>query len=209
VRRLLLVGHAPTSATRAGSFPADEPVDERGRAAAAALAAALPRRCDVVCGPERRCVETARAAGLGAIVDEALADCDYAAWSGRAVADLDAADGRAWRTDPDAAPHGGETLRAFAARVGAWLDEQVTAAGATVAITHAAVVRAAVVHALGTPLDTFWRLDIAPLSITELHTRDGGWSVVRLNAPAAPRTAWDDLAPPQDARSSHPAEATG
>ena len=41
MRRLLLVRHAPTSATRGHAFPTDEPLDDRGRVAAAALGAAL------------------------------------------------------------------------------------------------------------------------------------------------------------------------
>jgi broad specificity phosphatase PhoE len=45
------------------------------------------------------------------------------------------------------------------------------------------VVRAAVVHALGAPLHAFWRIDAAPLSLTELHAADGRWTVTRLNHP--------------------------
>jgi hypothetical protein len=41
VRRLLLVRHASTRATRAVAFPVDEPLDEHGRNAAARLAGAL------------------------------------------------------------------------------------------------------------------------------------------------------------------------
>jgi hypothetical protein len=39
------------------------------------------------------------------------------------------------------------------------------------------------VHALGAPLDAFWRVDVAPLSITELHAHDGRWTLTRTNAP--------------------------
>ena len=49
------------------------------------------------------------------------------------------------------------------------------------AITHGEVVKAAVVHALGAPLLAFWRIDAAPLAITELHAHGGRWTVVRLN----------------------------
>ena len=51
-------------------------------------------------------------------------------------------------TDPDAAPHGGESLTALLARVAAWLDEQAALDGTAVAVTHGGVVKAAVVHAL-------------------------------------------------------------
>jgi broad specificity phosphatase PhoE len=55
VRRLLLVRHAPTSATRKFAFPADEPVDERGLAEAVALGAAVAKRHETLCGPALRC----------------------------------------------------------------------------------------------------------------------------------------------------------
>ena len=88
-------------------------------------------------------------------------------------------------TDPDAAPHGGEPLRAFVARVAAWLDDQATGRGAAAAITHGGVVKAALVHAVGAPLNAFWQIDVAPLSITELHAHDGRWTVSRVNCPVS------------------------
>jgi broad specificity phosphatase PhoE len=179
VRRLLLVRHAPTSATRRVAFPLDEPLDDRGRAAAAALAGALPHAVSVVTSPALRCRQTAAAAGLAASVDGAVAECDFGDWAGRA---LDEVDLGAWMVDADAEPHGGESLRAFAARVAAWLDGQAGLGGAAAVITHAGVVKAAVVHALGAPLAAFWRVDVAPLSVTELHAHDGRWTVTRMNA---------------------------
>ena len=174
--------HAPTSATRTLAFPADEPLDKRGRAAAAALAAAVPARFDVICSPALRCRETAAAAGLkpGA-PDPLLAECDFGDWAGRTLEEVPAADAAAWMADPDARPHGGESLTAFAQRVATWLDRQSTFAGGAVAITHGGVVKAAVVHALGAPLAAFWRIDAAPLAITELHAYDGRWTLTRAN----------------------------
>ena len=176
--------HAPTSATRANAFPVDEPLDDRGRLAAAALAAALPKRCDVLSSPALRCRQTAEAAGLEARLDERLAECDFGRWAGTTLQEVEPDAGRAWMLDPDAAPHGGESLRAFAGRIAAWIDGQAGIDGAAAAITHAGVVKAAVVHALGAPLAAFWRIDAAPLSVTELHAHDGRWTVTRLNHPA-------------------------
>jgi broad specificity phosphatase PhoE len=185
VRRLLLVRHGPTSATRAAAFPVDEPLDDAGRRAAGALAAVLPRGCDVLCSPALRCRQTAAAAGLEPRFDGALRECDFGRWAGLGLADLDSDGAGEWMTDPDAAPHGGESLRAFAARVGAWLDAQASGNGAAAAITHAGVVKAAVVHALSAPLGAFWCVDAAPLSVTELHAHDGRWTLTRLNHPVA------------------------
>jgi broad specificity phosphatase PhoE len=184
-RALLLVRHAPTAATRAAAFPVDEGLDARGRAAAAGLAAALPARADALASPARSCRETAAAAGLEARVEPALADVDYGAWAGRTLEEVHAADpegAAAWLADPGARPHGGETLRELAARVEAWLDAQAGLGGGALAITHAAVVRAAVVHALGAPPAAFWRIDVPPLAVTELRARCGQWTLARLSS---------------------------
>ena len=66
-------------------------------------------------------------------------------------------------TDPDAAPHGGESLTALLARVRAWLEEQAALDGTAIAITHGGVVKAAVVAALDAPPSAFWRIDVSPL----------------------------------------------
>jgi broad specificity phosphatase PhoE len=182
MKRLVLVRHAPTASTRAAAFPADdEGLDADGRAAAAALE--LPRG-EVRSSPAARCLQTAEAAGLDPVVDAGLAECDFGTWAGLALADLDPAEARAWMSDPEAAPHGGESLRAFAARVARWLDAQARGDGSVVAITHGGVVKAALVHALGAPVEAFWRVDAAPLAVAELHAHDGRWTVTRLNAPA-------------------------
>ena len=170
--------HAPTAATRAAAFGADEPVDERGLEAAAALR--LPQGWPVLSSPALRCRQTASAARLGSVVVEpALAECDFGAWAGLALADI------------DACPHGGESLRSFAARVAAWLDLQARLPGRAIAVTHGGVVKAAVVHALGAPLRAFWQIDAAPLSITELHAHDGRWTVACVNRLAAERVVRD------------------
>jgi broad specificity phosphatase PhoE len=61
------------------------------------------------------------------------------------------------------------------------LDAQALVDGAAVAVTHAGPIRAAVVHALDAPPEAFWRVDAAPLSVTELHADEGRWRLVRLN----------------------------
>jgi len=186
VRRLLLIRHASTSAVRRSAFPIDEPLNDAGRAAARELTGKLGRG-DALCSPAARARETARAAALQAQVEPELRECDFGTWAGRSLADVHAADpdgAIAWMTDPHARPHGGETLAEVLVRVADWLDEQARAGGRTIAVTHAGVVKAAVVHALGAPAAAFWRVDVAPLHVTELHAHDGRWTLTRLGAPA-------------------------
>ena len=185
MRRLLLVRHAPTAATRAYAFPADEPLDDRGAEAAVTLSA--PPRAEVVCSPSERCRATAEAAGLTIdAVERAIAECDFGSWAGRSLDELVAErpdETRTWMTDPDSAPHGGESLRAFTARVTAWLDDQARRDGTCLAITHGGVVRTAIVHALAAPIESFWRVDCAPLSRTELRAHNGRWTLRSVNVP--------------------------
>lgn len=170
--RLVLVRHAPTAATRAGAFPLDEPIDDYGRVAAASLAGALPGDATAFCSPARRCLQTAAALGLRPTVDARLRECDFGRWAGRTLAELDAEDPaatHAWMLDPAAAPHHGESLLAFHARVGAWLAEVAAAPDAViVAVTHGGVVRSAVTHALNAPPAAMWQTSVVPLSIIEL-----------------------------------------
>jgi broad specificity phosphatase PhoE len=192
VRRLLLVRHAPTVATRSHAFPADEPLDDRGLAAAAAFKP-VGGLGEVLCSPSARCLQTAQAAGLSdvSVVGE-LAECDFGRWAGRTLADVHDTDPdgvAAWMTDPASAPHAGESLVSFGARVSGWLDDQAELTGRAIAITHGGVVKAAIVHALSAPIDAFWRVDATPLAITELHAHDGRWTVTRMNCSARTRSA--------------------
>ena len=196
MRRLLLVRHASTEAVRSAAFGADEPLDERGRAAAARLR--LPRCDEVLVSPALRARETAACAGLAA-TGVAPAECDFGRWAGRSlrsVAEREPEAVRAWMSDPDAAPHGGESLRELLARVAGWLETQAALDGVAVAITHGGVIKACVVTALGAPAAAFWQVDAAPLSITELHAHDGRWTITRVNDRGA---IAHDTADPRDA----------
>ena len=193
VRRLLLLRHGPTPAVRAAAFGADEGLDERGRAAAAALAGVLPSQGSTLVSPARRTRETAEALGRrDAVVLPELAECDFGRWAGRTLAEVHAAEPEAtaaWMADPQAAPHGGESLAALVARVERWLATRAATDGRALAVTHGGVIKAAVVLVLGAPLDAFWRIDVAPLGLTELSAYDGRWTLSRVNARLAPVAA--------------------
>lgn len=169
---------------RRAAFPVDEPLDDAGRAAAAALAGRLGRG-DAMSSPALRARETAAAAALEAQVEPLIGECDFGSWAGRTLAEVHEEDpdgAGAWMTDPNACPHGGESLSALLARVGGWMSAQAACDGRAIAVTHAGVVKAAVVHALGAPAAAFWRVDVSPLAVTELHAHDGRWTVTRVNA---------------------------
>jgi broad specificity phosphatase PhoE len=184
--RLVLVTHAATDATRQARFPEDtEPLDAHGTAAATAARGTLRRITSAYHGPEERCRQTAAALGLTATADAALADLDTGGWRGRTLADLSSDDLTAWMGDPDAAPHGGESLTDLRNRVADWLHALPTGTERIAAVTHPAVVRAVVLHTLGAPAAGFWRLDAAPLSQTWLTHHGGRWQLRETGHPLA------------------------
>jgi len=177
--RLTLICHAATPALRAAAFPLDEAPDERGLAAAEALAGRFAGAGHVLSSPALRALRTAEAMGLQAEPVEALAECDYGRWAGRrfdAVAADDPEAVAAWTGDPEARPHGGESVVMLIRRIGTWLDGR-TFAGHTLAVTHASVVRAAIVHVTGAPPQAFWRIEAGPLSSVDLRPGPRGWTL--------------------------------
>jgi broad specificity phosphatase PhoE len=67
-------------------------------------------------------------------------------------------------------------------RVAVWLGEQLATKGKVLAVTHASVIRAAIVHAIEAGPRSFWRIDVAPLSVARLSGHDGRWTLVSLGA---------------------------
>ncbi len=183
--RLGLLTHGATAANRAAAFSADEPLEPRAIAALKVVGARLKPYARTLVAPERAARETAATLGLRGEIEPALRDCDYGRWRGLALADLAAREPeglKLWLSDPASAPHGGESLAALLGRVTAWLAEQQHVSGGTLAITHAAVVRAAIVSALGADPAAFWRIDVAPLTLARLSGREGRWNLVSLSA---------------------------
>ncbi|MDF2823978.1 MAG: Phosphoglycerate mutase, partial [Mycobacterium sp.] len=130
-----------------------------------------------VCGPEKRTRQTAEQLGLQARVEPELADLDCGRWRGDVLAGVEPAELAFWLTDPTAAPHGGETIVSLIVRVRAWMESVSTTRGRLIAVTHPAVVRAAVLTALDAPARSFWRIDVAPASRTVLHFRGHAWTL--------------------------------
>jgi broad specificity phosphatase PhoE len=177
--RLTLISHAPIQAQRRAAFPLDEPLEQAELEKVAALKWSAPRAERILSGPEHRTQQTAKALGFSPEIVPALRDCDYGAWIGRELShvQLDQPDDvAAWLTDPGASPHGGESILNLIGRIGRWLDLQHDA-GHTVAITHSAVIRSILIHALQAAPSSFWRIDIAPLSATDLRWNGRVWTV--------------------------------
>ncbi|MGV0644830.1 histidine phosphatase family protein [Mycolicibacterium sp. XJ2546] len=176
VVRLTLVSHAMTDAMAAGRFPTDEALNSVGHRQIAA-STDLGTVDAAVCGPEKRTRQTADLLGLQASVEPRLSDLDCGRWRGDVLGRLRPDDLAIWLTDPTRAPHGGESVVELTDRVRDWMGSLPERRGGLVAVTHPAVVRAAVLAALDAPPKSFWRIDIAPMSRTVLHYRGHAWTL--------------------------------
>ncbi|MFE9860736.1 histidine phosphatase family protein [Streptomyces sp. NPDC005780] len=185
----MLISPGMNAALREARFAGDAPLDDSGRRPARAAAGSVPVADRWLRGPSRRCRGTAEALGLRPDTEHALRDWEMGRWSGARLSEVSADEPEgvaAWLADPSAAPHGGESLLELCARVGAWLDSpHGDGTGRILGVVEPAVIRAAVVHALALPPLAFWRLDVAPLTVTELSGRSGRWNL-RCGRPLVP-----------------------
>ncbi|MFI1002165.1 histidine phosphatase family protein [Streptomyces galbus] len=182
--RVTFVAAARSTPALAERFQDDRPLDQAGweevqRAAGELipLAAAELRYCS----PTPRSRATGDALGYAPLVQLALRDCDMGRWQGLTLGEAMAREPEAvdaWLADPRSAPHGGEPLLAFIARVGGWLDTRPAEdGGRIVAVAEPSVIRAALVYALMAPPATYWNLDVRPLSTTTVTGRGGRWNL--------------------------------
>lgn len=179
--RVTLISPALSTALREARF-ADGPLDAAGLRAAEAVRDTVVDTVDgqlVFVSPSLRCEQTAGALGLAAEPLPELRACAMGRWRGLRLDEVAASEPEAvaaWLADPAAAPHGGESLAALHARVGGWLDA-LPADARVLAVAEPDVVRALTVYAIGAPERVFWRLDVLPLTATELTGRNTRWNL--------------------------------
>lgn len=174
-------------------------LSDEGRAQAERLADAVAREfpgiATVLSSPLARARETAAPlaarVGLDVRIAPELDEVDYGEWTGRAFDEL-TVDPRwdHWNARRSVARvPGGETMVEVQARVrAALLRGRAQHPDGTIAVvSHCETIRAALLGALGVPLDNFWRLEIDPASLS-IVTLDEGHTprVLRVNAPPPP-----------------------
>ncbi|MDQ4136142.1 MAG: histidine phosphatase family protein [Pseudomonadota bacterium] len=164
---------------------------DEGRAQARRVADRLAREpiAALHTSPLDRARETAAPIGerlrLEPEVREALNEIDMGEWSGRSFEDLEG--NLRWRSWNGARvvsrPPGGESMLEVQARVVGHLER--TRADypdrAVVLVSHADVIKAALLYGLGMPLDGYRLFDISPASISTLVMGDWGVKVLAMN----------------------------
>jgi len=169
----------------------DVALDARGVRQAGATASALRHHEDllIISSPRRRTRQTAAAiaavSGGEVMCSDAIDELDFGRWSGRTFAQLaDDADWRHWNEHRgSAATPGGERMADVQARVLRQLNRVREAfPGRVIAIvTHAEVIRAALMHWLDAPMDGYSRLAIHPASFSTVSLGDWGVRIEGIN----------------------------
>jgi len=174
----VVVRHGRTEANAGGRLLGhlDLPLDELGRAQAAAVAAAVGPVDRVVTSPLLRTRQTAACFEGPVVVDERFIELDYGEYDGKPLAEVPADVWRRWRADPDFSLPGGESLTALRLRVEAGLDDLALAARTEtiVVVAHVSPIKAAVTWAIGVGEDVTWRLFVSPASITRIDVTERG-----------------------------------
>ncbi|MDL2076346.1 histidine phosphatase family protein [Streptomyces sp. GXMU-J15] len=180
IRLTLLCAAAPTE--RDPRFGGDTQLDAKALEQARRVAGLLPAADAVLSAPSRRCRQTAEIVARedAVTVEPALRGMDMGSWQGLTpdeVATNDAVGLGSWMSDPEAAPHGGESVAQLCRRTAAWLDSLPDDTGRALAIVEQDVARAALLHAIGAPEPSFWRIDVPPLSFFQLTSKSGRWNL--------------------------------
>lgn len=192
---VLLVRHGRT-ATTGKVLPGRAPglhLSDDGRREAETVArrlGSLPGVAAVYASPMERARETAapiaRARRLALRIERGLNECDFGEWTGKRLAWLTRRPEwriiqrhPSWFRFP-----AGESFIEMQTRIVSALARLAQAhRGATVvAVSHGDPIKAAVAHALGTHLDLFQRIVIAPASITAVAYRPEGPAVLTVNS---------------------------
>ena len=182
--------HAVQGRICAGRMPGIV-LSERGRAEAEGAASRLAGAgiAAIYASPVERAQETAGIVGrrlaLPVTVLDDLSELDFGEWTGLSFDEV--------RRDPrwpEWAAHrslsripGGETMRAVQRRVVEALMEMRAAHpdDSVVVVSHGDVIRAALVFALGMPLDFYGRIEVATASLSTMRIDASGIRVIAVN----------------------------
>jgi len=184
---IIIVRHGRTEHNASGLLLGhiDPPLDELGRAQAAALAAAIGPVDRVITSPLLRSRETASYFGVEPMVDERWIELNYGEFDGRPLGEIPSETWNAWRTDADFTPPGGESMRQLGTRVTEALTDLSADGSAgertTVIVTHVSPIKAAMCWALGVDDLVGWRLWVATASITRIGLTPRGGVVHTFN----------------------------
>ena len=181
---LLLARHGATAYSLekrfSGSGGVDLPLIELGLQQGAALAREIAHRGEatrIVTSPLLRARQTAEliagATGLPVEIDDLFAECSFGEWDGHTFTEVretwpeEMAD---WLASTAVAPPGGESFEACQARVRLGLRRLLDRhAGETIVlVAHVTPIKLLITDAVGAPVDSVYRMELPPCSLSKV-----------------------------------------
>jgi len=192
---VLLVRHGltPTTGVKLPGRARGLHLSDEGRRQAEGLVTRLgriPKLGAVYASPLDRARETAaplaRARNRAVRVEPGLLELEIGEWTGLSLKQAGhKPEWKAVQQHPSGFRFpGGESFVEMQTRITGALERLVARhrGEIVVAVSHADPIKAAVAHALGTPLDLFQRIMIAPASVSAIAYRPGGVAVLTVNS---------------------------
>ncbi len=193
--RFVIVRHGETTWGAQARFAGrkDVSLTPRGRRQAAAVAGRIRIMAPVavLASPLQRCRNTAQAiaaeVGAPVVIDDRLIDGMLGEWTGFRAAEIEDQwphEFAQWRSDPDAAPPGGESFNAIRQRVRPLMTDTLTAyRGHTVVlVTHAAPSKMILATALNVDSEVAYRMRVDTASLSGFTVEaDGAVMVWAIN----------------------------
>jgi probable phosphoglycerate mutase len=195
---LFVVRHGETPLTEGRRFSGrgglDPGLTEGGRAQAAHAAAVLEARlagaplATVLVSPLLRTRETAaviaQRLGVPVEVEDGFAEMAFGEWDGLSFAEARSRDPEyfdRWLIDPQLSPPGGESLASLRERVRTAQERAVARfpGERVLVVAHAMPVKVLVADALGAPLESAHRVEVAPASVAEISYWSDGRPMIR------------------------------
>ena len=181
--------HALLSHVLCGRMPGIE-LDELGRRQIAACIGSVPRNVTAIqSSPQRRAQQSASILAwplcIPVEIVPAFDEIDLGDWTGRSFVELDQSPAwNVWNNQRGTAcpPHG-ESMQCLQQRVVQHIEElrSEPAAGATLIVSHAEPIRAALLHYARIALDDFLAIAVDPASISTLCFDATGAYISRIN----------------------------
>ena len=189
---LVLVRHGVTDHTLGKLFSgglgsSNPPLNDEGRGQARATGewlAPLAGTFDaLISSPVLRTHQTAEIIGgyLGREIEHehGIAEMEFGSWDGMSFTEVHQRwpdDISAWLGDLESAPHGGESFRAVEKRVLAGRDRIIAdyAGKTVVAVSHVTPIKTLVAECVGAPLESVYRMELAPASVSVISYFLGG-----------------------------------
>lgn len=186
MKRLILIRHGETDWSKENKYlgTAEIPLNQKGIEQAKAIAQALKREVlnTVYSSILSRAMVTAeiiaKESGVPLQKDPRLNELSFGSWEGQTLAEITEQDPNVWSRWQEEfesfSPPRGEQIRELKDRVLYFLQTLIESPDyhAVAIVSHAGPIKVILLHALGAPLKSFWRikLDLGAISIIEYYS---------------------------------------